>query len=153
MSLAVIESILESTDMREVMRPFQDITYLLTVFFSVFFANVSIESVKSIIGRSIINLKQLLSLLQLETINKVLKLVDFLIMNFRWRKYQIQTWERSHVRPRNWWQWRVLVELQHSESWKSIDPRKNLSLHHRSLLSGWVLSSWSLPQFTPGWLP
>ena len=51
MSLAVIESILESTDMREVMRPFQDITYLLSVFISVFLANVSIETVKSIIGR------------------------------------------------------------------------------------------------------
>ena len=54
MSLAVIESILESTDMREVLRPFQDITYLLTVFFSVFLANVSVETVKSIIGRCII---------------------------------------------------------------------------------------------------
>ena len=70
MSLAVIESILESTDMREVLRPFQDldITYLLTVFFSVFLANVSIETVKSIIGRPIINFKKmLLSFLQLKT--------------------------------------------------------------------------------------
>ena len=58
MSLAVIESILESTDMGEVLRPFQDITYLLTVFFSVFLANLGIETVKSIIGRQIINLKQ-----------------------------------------------------------------------------------------------
>ena len=57
MSLAVIESILESTDMGEVLRPFQDITYLLTVFFSVFLANLGIETVKSIIGRPII-LKQ-----------------------------------------------------------------------------------------------
>ena len=70
MSLAVIESILESTDMREVLRPFQDldITYLLTVFFSVFLANVGIETVKSIIGRPIINFKKmLLSFLQLKT--------------------------------------------------------------------------------------
>ena len=68
MSLAVIESILESTDMREVLRPFQDITYLLTVFFSVFLANVGIETVKSIIGRPIINFKiMLLSFLQLTT--------------------------------------------------------------------------------------
>ena len=53
MSLAVIESILESTDISEVLRPFQDldITYLLTVFFSVFLGNVGIETVKSIIGR------------------------------------------------------------------------------------------------------
>ena len=58
MSLAVIESILESTDMGEVLRPFQDITYLLTVFFSVFLANLGIETVKSIIGRPIINSKQ-----------------------------------------------------------------------------------------------
>ena len=58
MSLAVIESILESTDMGEVLRPFQDITYLLTVFFSVFLANLGIETVKSIIGRPIINLTQ-----------------------------------------------------------------------------------------------
>ena len=67
MSLAVIESILESTDMREVLRQFQDldITYLLTVFFSVFLANVGIETVKSIIGRPIINFKKmLLSFLQ-----------------------------------------------------------------------------------------
>ena len=54
MSLAVIEDILQSTDMREVLRPFQDITYLLTVFLSVFLANVSIETVKSIIGRIVI---------------------------------------------------------------------------------------------------
>ena len=65
MSLAVIESILESTDMGEVLRPFQDITYLLTVFFSVFLANLGIETVKSIIGRQIINLKQCYSLLSL----------------------------------------------------------------------------------------
>ena len=58
MSLAVIESILESTDMGEVLRPFQDITYLLTVFFSVFLANLGIETVKSITGRPIINVKQ-----------------------------------------------------------------------------------------------
>ena len=58
MSLAVIESILESTDMGEVLRPFQDITYLLTVFFSVFLANLGIETVKSIIGRPIIYSKQ-----------------------------------------------------------------------------------------------
>ena len=57
MSLSVIESILESTDMGEVLRPFQDITYLLTVFFSVFLANLGIETVKSIIGRPIINSK------------------------------------------------------------------------------------------------
>ena len=70
MSLAVIESILESTDMGEVLRQFQDldITYLLTVFFSVFLANVGIETVKSIIGRPIINFKKmLLSFLQLKT--------------------------------------------------------------------------------------
>ena len=70
MSLAVIESILESTDMREVLRQFQDldISYLLTVFFSVFLANVGIETVKSIIGRPIINFKiMLLSFLQLTT--------------------------------------------------------------------------------------
>ena len=41
--------------MSEVLRPFQDITYLLTVFFSVFFANVGIGTVKSIIGRPIFN--------------------------------------------------------------------------------------------------
>ena len=70
MSLAVIEGILESTDISEVLRPFQDldITYLLTVFFSVFLANVGIETVKSIIGRPIINFKiMLLSFLQLTT--------------------------------------------------------------------------------------
>ena len=68
MSLAVIESILESIDMGEVLRPFQDITYLLTVFFSVFLANLGIENVKSIIGRPIINFKiMLLSFLQLTT--------------------------------------------------------------------------------------
>ena len=70
MSLAVIESILESTHMGEVLRQFQDldITYLLTVFFSVFLANVGIETVKSIIGRPIINFKiMLLSFLQLTT--------------------------------------------------------------------------------------
>ena len=57
MSLAVIESILESTDIGEVLRPFQDITYLLTVFFSVFLANLGIETVKSVIGRLINNVK------------------------------------------------------------------------------------------------
>ena len=50
MSLAVIESILEFTDLTEVLRPFQDISYLLTVFLSVFLANIGIENVKSIIG-------------------------------------------------------------------------------------------------------
>ena len=56
MSVAVIESILESIDLSEVLRPFQDITYLLTIFFSVFLANIGIATVKSIIGRPIINL-------------------------------------------------------------------------------------------------
>ena len=59
MSLAVIESILQSTDLSEVLRPFQDISYLLTVFLSVFLANIVIESVKSVIGRSIRNLIKL----------------------------------------------------------------------------------------------
>ena len=58
MSLAVIEDILQSTDMREVLRPFGDITYLLTVFISVFLANLGIETVKSIIGRPKMNVEQ-----------------------------------------------------------------------------------------------
>ena len=56
--------------MGEVLRPFQDITYLLTVFISVFLANLGIETVKSITGRPMINLKQCYYLLQLKTIIK-----------------------------------------------------------------------------------
>ena len=69
MSLAVVESILESNDMADVLRPFQNITNLLAVFFSVFLANLSIETVKYIIGGSIIKSKQFL---QSKIIHKII---------------------------------------------------------------------------------
>ena len=53
MSISMIESILQSANLTEIIRPFLDVTYLLAVFLSVFLATLSIESVKSITGMSI----------------------------------------------------------------------------------------------------
>ena len=50
MSVSVIESLLE-TDLSEIVRPFLDFSYLLNVFISVFVTSVSIETVRSIIGK------------------------------------------------------------------------------------------------------
>ena len=52
MVLSEIENILQSSDLTEIFRPLLDISYLLTVFLSVFLANVTIETVKSINGMS-----------------------------------------------------------------------------------------------------
>ena len=50
MSLSVVESLLE-TDLSEIIRPLLDLSYLINVFFSVFLTSVSIETVRSIIGK------------------------------------------------------------------------------------------------------
>ena len=128
---------------------YQNVTFLQNMFISAFLgtfiASLMSQTVREIIGEwAIIG--------HLMRSNFMWWQIKFWFY-FRASRAQIPIAEWSDVRPPNWWKWGVLVGLPHSESRRSIIPRKHLFIHRRPLLPLRLLPCWSLPLSPPCWLP
>ena len=120
-------------------------TYLQNAFITTFLTSLGLETVRYILGESVIYQKKYL----VSTINIFPMYYNY--MCFRAR-HQIQSREWSDVRLSYWWERRVLVELRDSESWRSVKTRTILSTYLRPLLPEWLLHCWPLPHRPTRWL-